>query len=294
MNDINSRIKGILEAMPGKHQKALMEELHAKIKSILDDESIHPRDKNNYVSGMARQLIASGEDSGLENDQPRQGSSRAVYFPSEHRKIKLDGHDVQMPTAVKVAFPGYLDKYNKSGRLLGEHQNAVESDPEVTKHGVIVKNKDGSFRTNPNGILVPHVDAHHWDHWVEVGRVTPLADLAPEAMMEYTKSESHPEGIAHYQFYDVLDRGWDEAHGKTIHWEPWEEKIKHHPLVKAAESMIADTGMHPADFTEDNVGVWTHPVTGKKQIVIHDYGYDNEVAKHYYAAKQARGAAQSY
>ncbi len=31
----------------------------------------------------------------------------------------------------------------------------------------------------------------------------------------------------------------------------------------------------------DNMGVWTHPVTGKQYPVIRDYGYTHDVAREY-------------
>lgn len=286
--EIHARVKSIMGSMEDKNAKRIVEELHQRIKDVLDDQHIPVRDKNNYVSGLARQLINAGEDSGLEDSEPKQGSSRAVYFPSEHRKIKLDGHLVQTPTVVKIAFPGWLDRYNKSGSLLGEHQNQVESDPEVTKHGVIRRTKNGDYETNPQGILVPHFGNHEGNHWVELGRVETLGELAPGAMAAVTKTEEMPEGLNHRRFSHVLDKGWSEAHGKRERWDDWENKIRNHPLVRKAEHLIGETGLNPGDFTEDNMGIWTHPVTGEKHVVISDYGYDNNVAKHYYAAKQER------
>lgn len=285
--ELDKKIKGILEGMRGK-KVVLIEELHSRIKDILNDEHIHPKDKNNYVTGLARQLIAAGEDSGLEDAEPKTGSSRAVYFPKEHRRVRVDNVDTLMPTAVKVAFPGWLDAHQNSGMLLGEHQNAVESDPEIIKHSVLVRQKDGSFKTNPNGILVPHVDSHVNDHWLEVGRVQPLSQTYGDAMREHTKTDEFPRGIGHRQFSHVMEKGWDEAHGEDVHWEPWEEELARHPLIKKAEDLVANTNLNPGDFTDDNMGIWTHPLTGEKHIVIHDYGYSNDVAKHYYAAKANR------
>lgn len=51
--------------------------------------------------------------------------------------------------------------------------------------------------------------------------------------------------------------------------------------------LIHNTDLHPSDVfgggseMSDNMGVWTHPVTGKQYPVIRDYGYTHDVAREY-------------
>lgn len=51
--------------------------------------------------------------------------------------------------------------------------------------------------------------------------------------------------------------------------------------------LIHNTDLHPCDiFSQwgavgDNMGVWTHPLTGKQYPVIRDYGFTHDVAREY-------------
>lgn len=49
----------------------LTEAIHAEIQSIMDNESIDPSRKLNAVTKKSRELIKSGQDTGLESDKPK-------------------------------------------------------------------------------------------------------------------------------------------------------------------------------------------------------------------------------
>ena len=56
------------------------------------------------------------------------------------------------------------------------------------------------------------------------------------------------------------------------------------PAQKAI-SFTLDTTTHPADFAKRNMGVWSHPVSGGKHIVLSDYGASEDVLKEYRKAQ---------
>lgn len=274
-----------------KQEFVLSEEIHDEIKKVLDS-SMNARHKNTEVSRTVRTLIKNGEDTGLQDGKPKKGSSRAVYFPSEPRKVKIDGIDTQMHTALKVAFPGTLDKFHGESTLLGEDQNQVESDHFIRQHyGILRQGDDGNFQTNTErGILAPVISAHrdHSEdsHWIEFGKIQ---KPAAGEFKELTKYPDFPKGISHKEFYDAVNSDWANAHG-TQHYgfgtsEERVQALRDHPLVDKALDMSYDTGMHPADLHMSNLGVWQHPVTGEKHIVISDYGYSKGIAKKYSRAR---------
>ena len=94
----------------------ITEELHKELQNILDSDesSDYERAKKlTLFTKRTRDLIKNGQDTGLENDKPKKGSSRAVFFPKEERDIVIDGTPSKLKTAIKIAFPGSLDRYKK-------------------------------------------------------------------------------------------------------------------------------------------------------------------------------------
>lgn len=264
--------------------RQISEEIHETLQELMNHPDIEPKDKMNFVSGMARQMIASGEDPGLEDSEPKLGSSRAVFMPKEPKTIILDRKQVQVPSVVKIAFPGRLDRYNKSGKLLGEHQNEVESDRMINNAFSVIHQHPatGEWHSNPNGVLPPHFGHHPQHHWLEMGRVEPITE---ENFREATKTEDFPEGLKHSLFKSAIEDHWHVAHGEP---EPLSPRARHrmeHPLVKNVMKLVAETGVHPGDFNESNMGIWIHPLTGKKHVLISDFGYANDVVKHYSDAR---------
>jgi hypothetical protein len=264
----------------------LSEAIHRSIQDAMDAET-RPEHKLNAVTKKARELIRAGQDTGLEDDKPKKGSSRAVFFPKEPKKINLDGHDVETPSAVKIAFAGKLDKYNKSGRLLGQHQNEVESDNWVNRdYGIISPDHEGKWHTDEEGILPPHFGHHDDHHHLEMGRVEKFDS---KAFREATKHPDYPRGITHREFYDTVNHNWAQAHGKDHYGRTSQErmdKLQDHPLVWKVSDFVANTDNHPADMLKGNMGLWHHPVTGKKHVVLSDFGFSKEVARHYLDARK--------
>jgi hypothetical protein len=199
-----------------------------------------------------------------------------------------------MHTAVNIAFPVKLEKYNDSGALLGEHQNLVEADNYSAQHHSILrpthddaKGNNTHFETNTeSGVLPPLLGSHPEGQHIHVGRV---AKLGPGEFRGLTKTEGFPKGISHTEFYDAINEHYYAAHGQKHYGTTPQsriEKVQEHPLVEKFHNFIASTGGHPGDYNPRNLGTWTHPHTGEKHIVASDYGFSTEVAKHY---DQARG-----
>lgn len=280
--DVNESI----EETQGLTTYILSEELHTDIQSAMDAET-RPEQKLNAVTKAARRLIASGQETGLESDKPKKGSSRAVFFPKEHKKINLDGHDVTTPSAVKIAFSGALDKYNKSGMLLGQHQNEVESDHWINRdYGVIHQDHDNKWHSNDEGILPPHFGHHEDHHHLEMGKVEPINT---KDFKEATKHPDYPKGITHNEFYDTVNHNWSQAHGKSHYGGTSQERMEElqdHPLISKVSEFVANTDNHPVDMNKRNMGLWHHPVTGKKHVVLSDFGYSKEIARHYMDARK--------
>lgn len=268
----------------------LTEELHSALRQWLGnhEDNVSATQRHNMVTANIRSLAKRGEDTGLEDGKPKKGSSRAVYFPKDGHKMVLDGHQTEMPTALKIAFPGHLDKYREPGeRLLGEHQNEIENDHFTRNHfGMLRQTTQGHYQTNEHGVFVPVVDNHEEHHWSLHGRV---GKLGSGDFNRLTKTEGYPKGISHKDFYDAVNLHHSEAHGTKTYEGSDEAKarvahlrhVQSHPFVENVTDAMFTTGMHPGDLTKANMGVWKHPVTGKEHLVISDYGFGGDVPKEY-------------
>lgn len=261
------------------------EELHDHLQKVLDMDTRYPEKKLTSFSTTARRLLKSGEDTGLESDKPKKGSSRAVFFPKDGRHVHIDGKPVHMPTAVKIAFPGELDKYKTAGeRLLGEHQNEVEADHFTRNHyGMLREEDEGHYSTNHHGVLAPVVGNHHEHHYLEMGKVSPLTK---SKFQQLTKTDSHPNGLKFDDMYHALNKEYSDAHGNHYsvpkgHTEEKHDHIMQHPFVSNLHDMMLNTGMHPGDLRSANMGVWKHPHTGQEHPVVSDYGFNTDIAKRY-------------
>lgn len=265
----------------------ISEELHREIKNILDSQTIEPRNKLNSITKTARRLLTAGEDTGFEDSKPKKGSSRAVFFPSEPKSIQLDGKQVKIKTAVKIAFPGMLDRFTGDNMLLGEHQNQVESDPDVSgTYGIITEKTPGVFETNENGVLVPTFGAHPEYHHVEVGRIEKYNS---DDLRKYTKNKDFKRGLSHNEIYHALNHLHQESHGKSWYLGNMSrdhiEDVLNHEHVRNLAAMMFDSGMHPADLRPGNMGIFTHPTTKVRHPVIADYGFTNHIANLYHKAR---------
>jgi hypothetical protein len=184
------------DVIPYSNPYMLTEAVHEQIQAIMDNENYHPNYKLNMVVKTARKLIADNQPTGFESDKPKKGSSRAVFFPTEPKKIKLDGQEVEQSTAVKIAFMGEIDKKGRqSGEpLLGELQNRVENDWFANQHFGIIRQKEGSteYETNhEDGILAPVLSAHPNNHHLEMVRANKISD---KHFRDATKNKDFPRG----------------------------------------------------------------------------------------------------
>ncbi|HET8689434.1 MAG TPA: hypothetical protein VFM18_22715, partial [Methanosarcina sp.] len=64
--------------------------------------------------------------------------------------------------------------------------------------------------------------------------------------------------------------------------------LSEHPLIDSTVSLMSNTGLHPNEFSPRNMGIWTHPHTGQKHVVLTDYGATDEILKLYGKARQEK------
>jgi len=273
------------------HYGKLTEELHKELQGVLDEpegsrdtpyHKLHQKKLNNFTKKV-KELHSRGESTGLEDDKPKKGSSRAVFFPDEHKHIIIDGHPAAQKTAVKVAFAGDLDKHTGDSHLLGEHQNAVESD-HFTNHRYSMLSHEGGhhYTYNPHGVVAPVLDHHDDHHWLEMAHAD---KLTAKKFTELTKTDTHPKGLKFEHFHEALMNDHHAAHGHHSGSDD-HDHLRTHPLYENTQDFIQTTGNHPGDLRLQNMGVWKHPVTGKEHPVIRDFGYSHEIDKLYTKARK--------
>jgi len=297
-------------------QYVIIEELHPHLKNILDtpgetdDEYSSRISKNPYSSvdpvsakhtkftQKVRELIKGGHDTGLQSDKPKKGSSRAVHFLNEGKDVTIDGVKTKVPSVLKIAFNGQLDKYKTNGeRLLGEHQNEVESDGYIQdQHSILRQNSDESYSTNEHGVVAPVLSHHPDHHYLEMGQVRPMKS---GEFQELTKTSTHPKGLSFAKMKQVLEKEHADAYGLN-HYpthkisDEEHDHILQHPFTQGVQDLIYNVGFHPGDLSPRNVGVFTHPVTGKLYPTIADYGYTNTVGEEYQKRRKRQFAGYSF
>ena len=266
--------------------QTLYEEVHTEIKDVLDGQ--YPaKNKLNLITKTVRNLISKGVDTGLEDDKPKRGSSRAVYLPKDKKPITLDGIKTSLPTAIKIAFHGVLDDDTGSDQLLGEHQNKHEADRMHLYHSIIKPDSNNNYTTNTDGVIAPILSYHPEHHWIEMPKVT---DLKKSKFKELTKSKELPNGMDYDKFSKVIMNDYDMSLGKRPRYakDSDHDKYIEHSLTSNVLHFAADTDTHPGDISSlHNWGLFTHPITGKEYPVIRDYGYSGEVAKLYHKARHS-------
>ena len=272
--------------------KIINEELAKPLRNVIDNPDLPSSNKHAAMAKLLKNMLHQGMETGLSDAKPKKGSSRAVYFPSEPDDINIDGTPTKMHTVLKVAFPGDLDKYTDDDTLLGEHQNMHEGSNYLQKHyGMLRHNPETNhYETNENGILAPVIHAHEDGHYLHMGKISPIG---ASDFRELTKNEDFPKGISHQEFKNAVAHEYHNANGITTSYSDEKlEKLKTHPLVDSAIRFSLDTGTSPNDYDKRNMGIWEHPVTGKKHIVLADYGASDDVLKMYAKAYQKKFASQ--
>jgi hypothetical protein len=289
MKSFQQILEEVSSALDDAYTEALNEELHPELKDILHDEVNNKwNQKLTRISKKMRELTGRGENTGISGDKPKKGSSRAVFFPTSPKKLKIDGRDTDAHTAVKIAFKGQLDNHTEEKRTLGEHQNEIEADHFIRQHHSILSHNQhtGEYETNPNGVTVPVFDNHEDHHWLETGVAR---DMTKKDFKEATKLPSHPKGLDFDKFHNKLVNDHNIAHGGRgiHHLTPEEEQhIESHPMYENVTDFIHNSDNHPGDLRKQNWGMWKHPITGKEHPVIRDYGYSNTISKLYTKARR--------
>lgn len=261
------------------------EAINQKITDLLGSNKHHPLKKYDAMTKLITTIKKSGDSTGFTENKPLQGSSRAVFFPSDPEQVNIDGVDTTHHVALKVAAPHpTLDapgirRVSKQGDLLlGHLQNKHEGDVNTHKaHSVLapIDGKPNHFQYNPNGFIAPTfgVGEDHSFHLAGVAR-----DIEDGDFERLTTTEHFPTGISVVKFAN----GVKMAKNKQVDYDdPDPTHITNHPLVKSAVKFANDTGSAIIDFRGQNLGVWKHPVSGKEHIVLRDSGYSDAASREY-------------
>lgn len=268
----------------------IVEELHPEIQDIVKAKSGY-KTKQAVIAKKVKDLTARGERTGIEGNMPK-GSSRAYLKHDEPIDLKIDNKPAKMHIGTKVAITASLDKYHPKeehdGMNLGAMQNQAEGAGHYVndKYRTLRKEDNGSYTTNKeHGIFPPLVD-HDFDNheWTQVGHARDIKNA--DEFKSLTKSESHPNGISHKDFVDVLNRYHEQGNGK--YWQQSDARERHlnnvleNPVVQKFTDYHGTTGNPTYDYMQrKNLGVWTHPVTGENHLVARDHGYSSEVQAAY-------------
>jgi hypothetical protein len=256
-----------------KFSEFVREDVHPKILGALKAAPPHVLD--NVLS--ARDSVDTSPNtkgSGLQPDQtPSKGSSRAVLHVKNDHQAVVDGRPTALKGVVKMAHDGHIARGGSNeGKLTGQIQNKVEASKKIQKFATLVRDGSGKghFKTNPHGV-VPPVFAHGNDHaFIHIGHADSITHAE---FSKLTVTKNHPDGLDLGYMRHMTDPKLDKYD---------KQRFKHemtHPLVKKFAAFRKATGV--SDMHTSNFGVWTHPHTGEKHVVLRDAGFDPSVAKHY-------------
>jgi hypothetical protein len=277
----------------------IVEELHPSLQKIIER---HPKDNQSKQIELQNQILAltkQGIPTGIAGNMP-QGSSRA-YIPHEEPKdVNIDGINAPMRVGTKVAIGSKINNHhmsreralNESAPIsLGAMQNRVENyNPMVNKHfRVLTKDSTtGNYATNEGGIFPPLISHDTSNHLSStIGHVD---DINGDEFKKLSTTKDFPSGISHGNFSDVLERHYDKQLG--IYWAKSNERenaldeLGKHPLVQKFMDYHDATGHPPYDNAQiENLGIFTHPITGKQSIVARDHGFSSAVSHEYSEAR---------
>lgn len=226
------------------------ESLHPKVKSALD--AAPPELALHSARGVFRRLRGQGIDSGITSSKAPKGSSRAVMFGKEH-DIVVDGQPTKTKGVLKMAFNGERT-FGGSGtgphgeRLLGQLQNRAEASKPTQKYATLTRKKDGTYKTNPKGVLPPVFSTGKDNKYLHMGHAR---DVTRDELYDLT-------GYSGYDFEDAVIR-------------PSNKDLKN-KIIRKFHNFHLRTGIQ--DFHGDNIGMWTHPLTGEEHLVLRDAGFD--------------------
>ena len=271
------------------------ESAHFEIQQILKHSPTH-KSKVKLVAQKINDLIRRGEHTGVEDKMPK-GSSRAYVKETQPTHVVIDGHNSSMHTGYKIAIPASLDSSyirEKYEGTLGQLQMKAENgDYLLNDHYRVLTNKNvknsHQFETNTDrGIFPPLLEHDHdQDSWSHIAHVDKLGSN----FRNLTKTTTHPKGISFDEFNEALNRVWQKNHGSWWNRGENNEKnmdhIEEHPLVQKFIQHQTYFYMPPHDYRQrNNMGIWTHPITGEKHIVARDHGFNNQVKNAYENARK--------
>lgn len=220
---------------------------------------------------------------GAVSKQTKQGSTRIVYFPVNKKRIIIDGVETLVDTVLKVAKPHTIERYTDRCDL-GIFQNKTEMSDIHSKYGILVKNQDETYTTNPNGILSPILNQDARGNWIEMLRLEPMT---PYHFNGLTANQEYPAGLSFdnamktaQKYYSNLAKLEGISHPDYIE-EGLYQNIKQHPWMKLYLSWMEVNDMSPFDFVTKNLGYFSHPLTTEKTIGICDYGFSEEYDKYF-------------
>lgn len=184
------------------------------------------------------------------------GNGREYHKVKEHATIYIDHKAANVQTGMKLAYHGSLDKTDEP--KFGVEQNRNEANPNYKPYHILQKDDSGNYHTNENGILLPTLDHHQDHHWIHTLHVEPLSNKTK--LEDHTKTDEFPNGISS----DDIDHAVMMGHNI---------KENDHPFIKQIHNLIKNTDISKNDISHSNIGIFTHPHTGKKYPVILDHGF---------------------
>jgi hypothetical protein len=275
-------------------ESIITENLHPELKSII--KSAPAKSRKSLLLKRIKELSDRGEKTGIEGNMP-QGSSRAYLKHEEPHEATVDGKPGKFQVGTKFGINGSLEKHHDKskhdGESLGQMQNRIENGDHYinSQYRILEKKDDGKYVSNKeSGIFPPIVDHDHENHdWSTVGH---SKDIKAGEFRKLTKTKEHPQGISHHEFTEALIR--QHHKDKSKYWAgspPHEEHMNHitkHPLVERFLDHQRNYDSNPLDYRQrKNLGVFEHP-DGSKHIVARDHGFNDEVSKAYWDAREKR------
>lgn len=208
----------------------------------------------------------------------KQGSTRTVYFPINKKKIILDGIETEVETILKVVKPhSFLEKDSDSPEF-GKKQNKLEIKLSKTKYSKFIKNQDGSFISNKNGILCPIINYDDNNNWIEMIRLTSNPMTIP-IFNRFSAAEKFPAGLFFDDVISCVKQYFLKFLADDVEFPPdyiSTEKMElliTHPFIETYISLMKEFNIIPMEFNHKNLGLILYPT---ESIAICDYGIDVE------------------
>ena len=223
---------------------------------------------------------------------PKEGSSRYYYQLKTPKKIIIDGISTKIPHGVKLASKNDMDNYHDN-EPFGMQQNKTESSLPLRNFHTLIPSKGNinEYETNPHGALAPVFDYKKDGSWLEIAHVSPIhhEGISKE---EHSKMTGVVHDILHHpSFPDV--RSTNDLRETIVHLThklnnpsykiPLEHvnRLIHHPVINNFGKLVVNSSLHSGDFSDNNFGIWKHPVKGTYHLVLHDFGTTNEIMDNY-------------